>query len=663
MIRNFKLVGEYLLERDGFFETHDEEEKRKILLQHQALKPYVKKDKNDDAILDGKAICLNFDLEKDCFDFRLSEQDLEERNKDWFFAFRLGAPKDKKKFLSTNSIDTFYSALFLNSIQYIDSKRKNKKSREWFKQNISASYDELFNLILDRFYIQDGKEFFLNNEKLRIDQKGTYLEIKEGQKAKPTELYSRLLNKLFFGLDSKNTTRFPGISTILINGQHILAYEQGKYMKDYINLCFYDLLERFFIEKSKPAKKCHVCDHTKDIISNMPFPMKFYGTTNALNFGNVHNKNAYKSFSICKICLHSVLTGMKHVEHYFSNYLFDMNYYLIPHAEKSVPLPVFNRINKIFKRQRQQYTDDIQIVKDALKTANKRTVVFDLFFYYSPVGSQQFDVLQYISNIDIRSLFIKLQLFDDMSEAYRLDRVGKYDNILTIQDLRFYLFPSVYSQSNQPDAKVFRKDLLGFLAYFLSDLPFSYSELISRFVEIFKKRNHQEKQDYLSAFKMNLFLNILFQLKKIKGGGSLNSGKYVSEVMKKEYQSFFDVHQAIYSDHAYRQGLFLLGTLISKIKSKQKGKASTFLKKLNFNGIPPRRIPDLLAQVKEYSQIYKIYEEPGIWGNVMDRLQGIQSSDMKPDEVLFYILSGISFDDYLRMKAHYDKQLEENSHA
>ena len=45
----------------------------------------------------------------------------------------------------------------------------------------------------------------------------------------------------------------------------------------------------------------------------------------------------------------------------------------------------------------------------------------------------------------------------------------------------------------------------------------------------------------------------------------------------------------------------------------------------------------------------------------MDRLQGIQTSGMKPDEILFYILSGISFDDYLGMKVWHEKQLTENT--
>ena len=141
----------------------------------------------------------------------------------------------------------------------------------------------------------------------------------------------------------------------------------------------------------------------------------------------------------------------------------------------------------------------------------------------------------------------------------------------------------------------------------------------------------------------------------------MDTGKSITEVLKKEYQDFFDVHIDVYGDNAYKQGLFLLGTVISKIKYAQKEKSSNFLKKLNFEGIPIRRIPSLINQVRDFEEIYKrkVFQEKGIWGNIMDRLQGIEKSGIKPDEVVFYILTGISFEDYLGMKFSYEKKLNE----
>jgi CRISPR-associated protein Csh1 len=65
--------------------------------------------------------------------------------------------------------------------------------------------------------------------------------------------------------------------------------------------------------------------------------------------------------------------------------------------------------------------------------------------------------------------------------------------------------------------------------------------------------------------------------------------------------------------------------------------------------------------VKEYASIYTIFEDPGIWGNIMDRLQGIEESGMKGDEIVFYILTGISYEDYLGMKYGKEKKLNQGA--
>jgi CRISPR-associated protein Csh1 len=102
--------------------------------------------------------------------------------------------------------------------------------------------------------------------------------------------------------------------------------------------------------------------------------------------------------------------------------------------------------------------------------------------------------------------------------------------------------------------------------------------------------------------------------------------------------------------------LFLLGTVINSIIYAQRDKSSTFMKKVNLSGIPVRRVNRLVGEVRNFASIYDVYEEKGIWGNIMDRLQGIENSDMKPEEVVFYILTGISFANYNGMKKSMEKK-------
>lgn len=149
-------------------------------------------------------------------------------------------------------------------------------------------------------------------------------------------------------------------------------------------------------------------------------------------------------------------------------------------------------------------------------------------------------------------------------------------------------------------------------------------------------------------------------------------GNAITDVLNGDYKAFFQAHQAIYESNVHRQGLFLLGTVISQIiyaqkKSAEKAGAktererklsSTFMKKINLNGIPARRVDRLVGEVKNFAAIYddSIYEERGIWGNIMDRLQGIEESGMKGEEIVFYILTGISYANYIGIKKGIEKK-------
>jgi CRISPR-associated protein Csh1 len=139
----------------------------------------------------------------------------------------------------------------------------------------------------------------------------------------------------------------------------------------------------------------------------------------------------------------------------------------------------------------------------------------------------------------------------------------------------------------------------------------------------------------------------------------MENEKAISEVLNEDYREFFKTHAEIYKDNYYKQGLFLLGTVIAQILRVQKDKKSNFLKKMNFAGMSTRRLQGFINQVKEYTIIYKskdIYIENGIWGNIMDRLQGIESSGLSEDEVVFFLLSGISYSEYLGTKKSIEKK-------
>lgn len=661
MINDFKKIGKMVLENEGYYEIDNIDKKREKLLFYQSLIPKIKI-KNEEKVLDGKALVLNFNLKNKYFEFKLSDRDLEKDNREYFLAFALGAPRDKKKFLSTNNLSTFYDKIFSDSVNYIVSKKENNKSKEWFKENISENYLKFLKSLFDSYYIKKGKKIYLNPELLEDSQKKKFFAIKENYpKKKIPELYDRMLNKIYYDSDSKNNTNFPTVSIIKFNDKSILESENGRFKHDYLNVCYYDLLERFVIEKGRKNKKCHICNENSTIIQEMPLPMKFYGTTNNLNFEQLTNSKAYRSFAVCESCLPEILTGMKFVENNFKKYLFDLSTFIVPqnNDKKIFKKRIFRRVIDLLKVKKSEYKTEINELSKIVSSIERRKLNFNLMFYFHPPGSQQFDILKMISNIKLNSLFRKMELFDKYSEIYKFNKLENFNN-LTLYDIRNILFPSWFSHKKRLDYDVFGKELINFLERFLTNKKISYFELINKFIKINKKRKNTGVVDKLAAMKLNLFFSILNKLNKLKTGGNMKEGKYLSEISKKEYSNFFETHSDIYAENGFRQGLFLLGTIISKIIYKQKAKSSTFLKKMNLEGIPARRLIGLINQVKEYTKIYKVYEEPGIWGNIMDRLQGIQNSKIKPNEIVFYILSGISYEDYLGFKFNSEKKLKDN---
>ena len=666
MINNFKTIGNNVLTHDGYFqEDLLEEEKNIIYIRRQTLVPRRKKNALE------RAVCINFDLDNQTFKFSLDKEiDSDQETRNHFNAFKLGAPKDKKKFLITNNIDCFYNKVFSESKEYIEAKlmRSTTPQFQWFEKNIKDEYVKFLSTILNIFYFQVDQNYYLNPDNLIQEQKEIYNRIKISLETQTTrqisveEMYHRLINKLYLNRDSKNSDKFPSIFMARFNGKLITEIDSLK--NSYLNIVFYDLFKRFFIEEKPCKSHCHICATDTNVIGKIPLPMKFYGVTNELFFQNLSNKNAMRSFAICENCLRDILTGMRYVQDDLRDYLFDMNCIVIPELPDGSEFVgnEYKSILRIIKKEKKGYQDDIQELKALQRRCSKQHLKFNLMFYFQ--DKQAFDILRYISNIDLGGFIKKLKFFDYYSSSYSLSVLN---DALTFMDMRYYLFSSFKSDKN-PDYKVFGKALLNFIESFFNNEKISYHQIIHSFIKIFKKRLHNKMTSNadlnISPFKTIIFLTILSDLHLLKGAG-MKQGASITEVLKKEYVDFFETHKAVYKDNNYRQGLFLLGTIVSKINYAQsKGeRKKTILSKLNYEALSARRVPQFLNKIRDFASIYKgkFYEEVGIWGNITDRLQGIETSGMKSDEVIFYILSGFSYDEYLGKKFGMNKKNQDNS--
>lgn len=655
-------MGRIVLEKEGYYSENDPVRKRRKFLKFHTLRPMPRKDGIH------RAICMDFDMEKQEFRFDL-DKELNDENRDYFFAFKLGAPKDRKKFLATNNFESFLTLTFNDTLAYLEEKRKLKNS--WCAENISEDYDQLLKELLDRFYLNENGSCRLDEKCMAPDQYEKFCKVrtqlmekqKDREKPVPDDKLYRAFLLEKYREDGKKA--LPTIFLVKINGRHILEHPNPEVARAYVNLVYYDLYQRFLSEDIVKGKHCHVCGQQKDVMGKLPLPMKFYGTTNPLYFENIYKANAYKSFAACDDCMQDILTGMKFTGSHLNRLVFGMTCYLLPQltGEDQAFQQKLDKAVSMLQKRCVPYKEDIRFLEQLLKQSEKKRLhsfAFNLLFYFAE--QQSFNILRYISGIQLRDLLNKMQLMDEFTDMYDLHLIGEYGNSLTIADLRNHLFHSKYSHPN-PDFKIYGKGLLDLLDNFLSNRKIGYNDIISRFTDIYRRRFHRKKNDRLAPFKLVGFLTLLHQLNLIKEDNGMTEGNWISEIMKKEYRDFFTTHAAVYGDNAYRQGLFLLGAVISRIAYKQRGKgegrkdSSTFLAKINFDGIPARRVDKLVNEVRKFAVIYNIFQEPGVWGNITDRLQGIESSSLKPDEVVFYVLTGISFEDYLGMKYALDKKL------
>ncbi|MDD3175570.1 MAG: TM1802 family CRISPR-associated protein [Candidatus Nanoarchaeia archaeon] len=646
MIEKLKKIGESVLNNSSD-ELMSETDQRRVKLLGQLIEPKSREEVQ-------RAICINFDMAKQTFKFEL-DKELVKDNSEYFFALSQGG-QASRIFAATNSLGHLLYMFYDDTIRYLTDCRNAKKSRDWFEKNISNDYDNLITQLkgLCKETDIEGKKklekyFILSNSQLDEEQQVLFSVIYDQVKAdeltkeidkqkNEIEILEIAYTKLIYQLFNLNAKKIPGIFLLKFDGKTILEYENCKYKDDYINLMYYWFFEKSGTEKGTGGKTCHVCGKTNTAVSS-DFIWKFFGTTNNLYFDGTNNKNDYKAFGMCSSCSENIKMGINFIENDLGDFSFGMTYFIIPNLKDGTK--VQKECKGIIKLLDNKDIADL----DMFQRLSDKMDKFDVMFYYKPPASKAFNVLKLISNIEIKDYLAKLKNFIKFNEKYNLYSLGDFGH-LSFSDIRYHIFPSNSSHVN-PDFKIYGKKLLDFLDEFLTGKPISYNFLISNFMDIAKLRYHKDRYDKLSAFKLNIFITMLNELNMLKGERMETTGNFITEIAKKEYADFFATHKAVYEENSFRQGLFLMGTVISKIKYAQSGKSSNFLDKLNFDGISPRRIPQLVNQVKEYSLIYKIYEEQGIWANITDRLQGIELIQMRPDEVLFYILSGVSYEDYL----------------
>lgn len=668
MINKIINLGQAVLEKEKYYDDDTAISlKNSIILRTQMITPKSYQQDDDTYLMNRKAIILNFNLEDKKIEIKLSIRDCYEKNLEYFSAFTPNTPNGAKIFLSSNTLAKSIENIFNNQILYIS---KSEKRQKYIKNIISEDYIVFLKSISQIFYDDPVK-----NDKNKIDSESKINVLKK-------ELFNNYDKELsiieninfdFFNKE-KNLEKVPmvgkvcnNIFMITFNNQTIKEFEGGKYYQDYLNICLYDFVDRFYIEEGVAGTDniCHNCGKQGKVTKNSVVPWKFIVPLK-LTSENLNSNYSHNNFSICRDCLIKLLVGIKTLENNYSNKLFGLDNYLIPtQIEKNdLNCDIYIKIMLLFKNYNKPNYTQLEEISQIMNRAERRNLNFDIMFYYH--NKQQFDVLRLITNVESGSIIEKFRLIDKYSEENRLDEIDirdknkKYvgNNSLTFSTLRFSIIKSKYSTKSNLDFKNYGKKLIDLVDKFVSNERFSELTLIKDFVDIYKGRLNNNNIDNLSAFKMVLFLSIFDELNILKHGGNMENKEIITTIQDEKLVMFLERHNSVYKNDPHKQGLFLLGTIISKIKYAQEDKSSNILKRINFEGINTRKVQSILTTIQEFYQIYKkkIYLQESLWGCIYDRLQEIEKSKLTSEEISFYILSGISYQDYLGIIAWIDNK-------
>ncbi len=672
MINKIMKLGYSVLDKEKYY---DEDttiiEKNSILLKSQMITPRSHQNKDGSYLLDRRAIILNFNLDAKKIEIKLSEKDCYEKNIEYFSAFSPNTPNGAKIFFSSNNLTKILENVFENQLTYINQYDVRKN---FLNSIISEDYMKFLKFMSKVFYNEPARN---DKNKISSEAKIDVLNKKYFESYDDELKIIENINKFFFNKE-KDLDKLPTIGKncnnifmITLNNQTIEEYEKGKFFQSYSNLCLYDFFDRFYIEEGIPGTKniCHNCGEFGKLTKNSVVPLKFIVPL-TLCSENLKEKYAYNSFSICRNCLIQLLVGIKTLENDLDIKMFGLDSYLIPYQSENESLDyyMYKQVMNLFKNNNQTHYTLLEELSKKLSRANKRNQQFDIMFYYH--NKQQFDILKLVSNIEASSIIKKFKVIDKYSKEYELQEIEISDekktyignNSLTFSTLRLLLIKSKYSTKSKLEFKNYGKKLIDLFDKFTTNRKFSELTLIKDFITIYKGRLINDKVDKLSALKMVLFLSIFDELGILKHGGNMENNELITAVQDKKIVEFLEKHNSVYKNNPHKQGLFLLGTIISKIKYAQKDKSSNILKRINFEGINSRKIQSLLQIIQDLYQIYKkeIFLHETLWGCIYDRLQEIENSKLTSEEIAFYILTGVAYQDYLGIIAGIDKKNKTN---
>lgn len=589
-------------------------------------------------------VIMNFNTQNNTIELKLGKE-LSKENRELFYGFQ-PSRRGKRIFFSTNNLYYFIQTI-PDIIDYYAKEKKYIKNTEEIEQFV-----EYLNKVKETFYTEDD---ILNINRLKNSQKKKIFEkqdFKETKKNIQKVLEKYVENYILGDIKLKDIS----ICTLTFDEKRIM---ETKYSKGYQQILKYNQFYRYLEEEKYKNKICSCCGKEKDVTPKIDYPevLKLYVITGKNFFyGRRDNKTKrYKHFSLCEECYINTYLGSDIIiNNWRYNFLgdYDLRYLLIPKNVGTVD-DYKERLDEVGSYFEESYNlnEQMEELEDLKEEAYLNDLLIDFLFYRMNPQGTGIEIEQTFTDVSfnrIKQLIDSLSMINDSHHG--IGKRGSYE-----VDLSFP-YHKIFRTKAGRTYTILKKELLGFYKTVLNDGILSYRFILQRFMRMFKwqmKDKSRKENAIWSVYDMQLFLTWVSEVCELRGGFRLESNnKMYFDVGYPKIDDFFRVHKATYSN-TDRQALFFLGILIDEILRQQQDKTSNFMSKLKYEGLKKRDITKLISHVTEYLNIYKptlngnrvsLFKlNRKIYGLMMDRMQGLEESNLTKDENLFYILSGISF--------------------
>ena len=519
--------------------------------------------------------------------------------------------------------------------------------------------------IRDSFFVQTRTGNLLNKDVLIDAQRKDFpapLSDAKYETMKKDSDYNKLLKDQLSAYHKKtlaNLYQEPQGFALAIDGQYL---HQGEYCQEYLDYLYFKIIESKYAKQNSGT--CHLCGSEGIVGEDTSLRQKFYGTTNLLYFDNVTNTRTYTNFGMCQECDLNLVVGMTHAMTELRFRILDLSCIIIPNTNRQTGLiePIQLRsVERVLNRpkdRRDKIRDDIETIL----TMSRKCPGFILMIYNQEKGSQEFRIINLIRDINFANLAQKTEDLEHLSDSSNLYILS--DNMgLTLKGMRMLILPPL--KMKQEDIKKHKyipisRQIAQLVDRYLNSRPFYYTDIIRNFVDVWSHIEYGNEDTYLdhelAAFSLGLYLKHLNNFNMLKGVKAMEQEQILSTQLDPEhhgkYLEYFENHAYLFTkadNSIFYRGLFLLGTMIGKIENAEYSKngKKTFSNRLNFKGISPRRVKALYNTVEEYLKIRGIWIDNQALSHCNESLMGVENSTLLPQEIVYYLLSGRAFENYL----------------